>query len=102
MTAENIANNNKDFSEKLINTLNNGALSLMISIGHKTGLFDALSKFSSPETPEHIAIASQLNERYVREWLACMVVGKIIEYDSINQKYYHRWSIQSNSQGPRG
>jgi 2-polyprenyl-3-methyl-5-hydroxy-6-metoxy-1,4-benzoquinol methylase len=60
----------------------------MISIGHKTGLFDVLSKFSSPETPENIAIAAQLNEPYVREWLACMVVGRIIEYDSINQKYY--------------
>ncbi len=86
MTLENI--NNNGFSERLIGILNNGALSLMISIGHKTGLFDTLSKFSSPETSEHIAKTAKLDERYVKEWLACMVVGKLIEYDSSNQKYY--------------
>ncbi len=86
MTLENVGN--KGFSERLIGILNNGALSLMISIGHKTGLFDALSKFSSPETSGHIAKTSKLDERYVKEWLACMVAGKIVEYDSSNQKYY--------------
>jgi len=60
----------------------------MISIGHKTGLFDAPSRFSSPEASEHIAKTAKLDERYVKEWLACMVVGKLIEYDSSNQKYY--------------
>ena len=86
MTLENT--NGKDFSERLIRVLNNGALSLMISIGHKTGLFDALSKFPSPQTSEHIAKIAKLDERYVKEWLACMVAGKIIEYDGSNQKYY--------------
>jgi 2-polyprenyl-3-methyl-5-hydroxy-6-metoxy-1,4-benzoquinol methylase len=86
MTVENTVNEN--FSEKLIRILNDGSVSLMISIGHKTGLFDVLSRFSSPESLENIAKASNLNERYVKEWLGCMVVGKIIEYDSINQKYY--------------
>jgi len=77
-----------NFSERLIKILNYGTLSLMISIGHKTGLFDVLLKFPHPETLENIAKASQLNERYVKEWLGCMVVGKILEYDSETQKYY--------------
>ncbi len=86
MTSENT--DNRDFSERLIGILNDGVLSLMISRGHKTGLFDTLSKFSSPETSEHIAKAAKLDERYVKKWLACMVVGKLMEYDSSSQKYY--------------
>ncbi|MGH7853764.1 MAG: transcriptional regulator, partial [Candidatus Binatia bacterium] len=30
------------FAERLLETLNHGALCLMISVGHRTGLFDAM------------------------------------------------------------
>lgn len=68
------------FAEKLITIFNSGALAVMTSIGHRTGLFDVMSKLP-PSTSEQIALASQLNERYVREWLGALVVGRIIEYD---------------------
>jgi hypothetical protein len=35
------------FGDKLMGVLNNGSLSLMISIGHRTGLFDAMSKMNA-------------------------------------------------------
>ncbi len=75
------------FAEQMLSILNQGALSLMISIGHKTHLFDSLSSMA-PSTSEQIAISSGLNERYVREWLAAMVTGRIIEYDPAQRTYH--------------
>ena len=68
------------FAEQMLSLMNQGALSLMLSIGHKTHLFDSLSSMP-PSTSEQIANSTGLNERYVREWLAAMVTGRIIEYD---------------------
>jgi hypothetical protein len=75
------------FADQMLNILNNGALSLMMSIGHKTRLFDALSDMA-PSTSEQIASATGLNERYVREWLGAMVTGRIIEYNPSQKTYY--------------
>lgn len=55
------------FAEQMLGVLNSGALSLMLSIGHKTGLFDAMSHLD-PSTSEHIAEAAGLQERYVSGW----------------------------------
>jgi ubiquinone/menaquinone biosynthesis C-methylase UbiE len=68
------------FAERLLGTLNQGALCLMISVGHRTGLFDALRN-SAPATSAEIAAGADLNERYVREWLGAMVTGRIIDVD---------------------
>ncbi len=65
------------FAENLIGMMNHGALSLLTSIGHRTGLFDTL-KDLPPSTSKQIADASGLNERYVREWLGGMTVGRIV------------------------
>ncbi len=74
------------FAEQMLGVLNSGALSLMLSIGHKTGLFDTMSHLA-PSTSEQIAAAAGLQERYVREWLAAMVTGRIIEYDAAQRTY---------------
>src|SRR4028118_926285 len=55
------------FAERMIDVLNDGALALMTSIGHRTGLFDAMAGLP-PSTSEGIATASGLNERDVPEW----------------------------------
>jgi ubiquinone/menaquinone biosynthesis C-methylase UbiE len=68
------------FADRLLTTLNNGALCLMISVGHRTGLFDTMRTLP-PSTCAEIAKAAALNERYVREWLGAMVTGRIIEVD---------------------
>ena len=74
------------FAGNLLQTLNGGAITLMISIGHRTGLFDEMAKLPS-STSSEIAVASDLNERYVREWLGSMVTGAIIEYDAETGRY---------------
>ena len=74
------------FAGRMIGVLNDGALALMTSIGHRTGLFDTMAKLP-PSTSEEIASAANLDERYVREWLAAMTVGRIAEYDPEDGKY---------------
>ena len=74
------------FADQMLSLLNQGALSLMMSIGHKTHLFDSLSNMD-PSTSEQIATSTGLNERYVREWLAAMVTGRVIEYDPSQRTY---------------
>jgi 2-polyprenyl-3-methyl-5-hydroxy-6-metoxy-1,4-benzoquinol methylase len=73
-------NKAEEFAERMLGVLNDGALALMTSIGHRTGLFDAMAGLV-PSTSEQIASAANLNERYVREWLAAMVTGGIVEHD---------------------
>ena len=74
------------FVEKMIGIINGGALALMTSIGHRTGLFDVMAELP-PASSRQIAEAAGLNERYVREWLAAMVVGRIIDYDAREATY---------------
>lgn len=74
------------FAEALMEHLNGGALMLMLSIGHRTGLFDVLKGCGFKTSPE-IAELSGLNERYVREWLGAMTSGRITEYKPDTGEY---------------
>ena len=69
-----------------MNALNDGALCLMASIGHRTGLFDAM-RDQPPQTSMEIASRAGLNERYVREWLGAMVCSGVIRVDPQSVRY---------------
>lgn len=75
------------FNEALATHYDSAAITIMISIGHKVGLFDHLATLP-PATSAEIADAAGLNERYVREWLAAMVTGRVIEYTPGSQTYW--------------
>ena len=74
------------FAERIVDVLNDGALALMTSIGHRTELFDTMADLP-PATGQQIAEAAGLNERYVREWLGAMVTGRIVDYDPDDGTY---------------
>lgn len=74
------------FAGRILGIMNGGMLSFMISIGHRTGLFDKMASLP-PSTSEQIASAAGLNERYVREALGSLVMGGIVEYDAAGKKY---------------
>jgi len=74
------------FAERMLDILNSGALAVMISIGHRTELFDTMAELP-PSTSQQIADAAGLNERYVREWLGAMVTGRLVDYNSIDKTY---------------
>ncbi|MFF8844104.1 methyltransferase domain-containing protein [Streptomyces sp. NPDC015127] len=74
------------FAAEVVDVLNKGALALLTSVGHQTGLFDTLAELP-PSTSDEIAKAAGLDERYVREWLGGMVVGGFVEYEPEGRTY---------------
>lgn len=68
------------FAETFMQALNHGALCLMASLGHRTGLFDTMAAMA-PANSAAIAGRAGLNERYVREWLGAMVTSGVVEHD---------------------
>ncbi|MES2696461.1 MAG: methyltransferase domain-containing protein, partial [Verrucomicrobiota bacterium] len=75
------------FGSRLLGVLNDAGLALMISLGHRTGLFDVMATLR-PSGCASIAARAQLNERYVREWLGAMTVGKIVTHDPVALTYH--------------
>jgi 2-polyprenyl-3-methyl-5-hydroxy-6-metoxy-1,4-benzoquinol methylase len=69
------------FAARMLGILNGGAMALMISLGHRAGLFDAMAVLDWATCPE-IAKEAGLVERYVREWLGAMTTGGIVEVDA--------------------
>ncbi|UCD50801.1 MAG: methyltransferase domain-containing protein [Phycisphaerales bacterium] len=74
------------FGDRMLEILNAGAVGVMISIGHRTGLFDTMRELT-PSTSAEIAAAAGLNERYVREWLGAMLTGGIVECDEEGRRF---------------
>ena len=68
------------FTQKMLATLNAGALALMTSIGHRTGLFDTMATLP-PATPDQLADRAGLSPRYVREWLGAMTTSGVVDHD---------------------
>jgi SAM-dependent methyltransferase len=75
-----------EFAERMLRMKNEAALALMVSVGHRTGLFDVMSAMP-PATSAEIASRAALDERYVREWLAVMTTGRIVEHDGATGSY---------------
>jgi 2-polyprenyl-3-methyl-5-hydroxy-6-metoxy-1,4-benzoquinol methylase len=74
------------FAGRIVTALNDGALCLMMSIGHRTGLFDALRE-APPATSEDLAKRANLQERYVREWLGAVVCAGVVEVEPETLRY---------------
>jgi 2-polyprenyl-3-methyl-5-hydroxy-6-metoxy-1,4-benzoquinol methylase len=75
------------FGVRMLSLVNDAAITLLLSIGHQTGLFDRMATLS-PATSTEIASATGLNERYVREWLGGMVCASIVDYDPEKRTYH--------------
>ncbi|TGA93144.1 class I SAM-dependent methyltransferase [Streptomyces sp. MZ04] len=76
----------EEFAGLMVDVLNKGVLALLVSAGHQTGLFDAMSTLP-PSSSGDIAKAARLDERYVREWLGGMVLGGVVEYEPDGATY---------------
>ena len=75
------------FADRVLSAINGGALSLMLSIGHRTGLFDVMDGMP-PASSDAIAREAGLSERYVREWLGAMVTGDVVDFDASSSTYH--------------
>jgi 2-polyprenyl-3-methyl-5-hydroxy-6-metoxy-1,4-benzoquinol methylase len=74
------------FERKLLDMFNHAGLALMTSLGHRTGLFDAMADMPAA-TSQQIADRTNLSERYVREWLGAMVTAGVVEHQPGNNTY---------------
>ena len=59
---------------------------VMISLGHKLGLYRAMAG-AGPLNPAEVARRSQCAERYVREWLNAQVAGGYVAYHPSSETY---------------
>jgi len=69
----------EDFSAKLVEILNQGALNLALGIGYRQRIFDTLEDLNQPVTIQELAAASGLDVRYLKEWLGIVVTGCIVD-----------------------
>ncbi|MEJ2856348.1 MULTISPECIES: class I SAM-dependent methyltransferase [unclassified Saccharothrix] len=69
----------EEFAGTLFDTIGRSLLTLMIDLGHRTGLFTAAAR--GPATSAELADRAGLSERYVREWLAALVTGGVFEHE---------------------
>ena len=74
------------FAGRVLAALNDAALCLMASVGHRTGLFDAMRSQPAAASQE-LATRAGLNERYVREWLGAMTTAKVVDFDPVSGRY---------------
>ncbi|OBK98997.1 methyltransferase [Mycobacterium sp. 1245499.0] len=92
----------EEFTERITAAIDGASLTLLLSIGHQTGLLDTMAGMA-PATSAQIADAAGLNERYVREWLAGMTTGRVVEYDPATASYSlpaQRAAVLTRAAGP--
>jgi 2-polyprenyl-3-methyl-5-hydroxy-6-metoxy-1,4-benzoquinol methylase len=77
----------EEFAERMLGVFNDSALCLLLSIGHQTGLFDAMAALP-PSTSAEVAAATGLQERYVREWLDGLTTARVVEYEPARSTYW--------------
>ncbi len=76
----------EQFGNRLVDTLNQMGIALMLSVGHRTGLLEVMAGLP-PSTSEGIARAAGCDERYVREWLACLATADVLDYAPGSQMF---------------
>src|SRR4029434_2266710 len=74
------------FAGRMVSALNDAAFGLMVSIGHRTGLFDAI-RDQPALTSQDIASRAGLDERYVREWLGAMATAGAVDVDPATTRF---------------
>ena len=76
----------KEFAERMLRMMNDAALALMVSVGHRTGLFEAMAGLPAA-TSAQIAAAAALDKRHIPEWLAAIATRTITQHDSAAGTY---------------
>lgn len=74
------------FEQRLCTALNEAGMLQMLSLGHRSGLLDAMGD-GQPRSSERLAKETGLNERYVREWLGALTAARVLEMDSASSLY---------------
>jgi len=91
-----------EFGARMLDVMSYGLLSILMSIGHRARIFDALSQLDWATSTE-IAAAAGLDERYMREWLSAMACGRVVDFDTATSRFKlpaHRAQFLTRAAGP--
>lgn len=75
-----------DFLEQLKAAYQSSMLVMMIDLGRRLGLFDAISAAGSV-TSTGLAAHTGLSERHLREWLGAVAVGGVVVHDASDASF---------------
>ena len=74
------------FVARALGDLSAGYGGVMVSIGHRLGLYKAMAG-AGPLSSRELASRAGCAERYVREWLGSQVAGGYVDYHAISDTY---------------
>jgi hypothetical protein len=69
----------EEIADKAIGYLSGAAVSALVHLGDRLGLYQAL-KAAGPSTSAELAARAQLHERWVREWLHAQASAGLVRY----------------------
>lgn len=75
------------FEKRLVSALNEAGMLLMLSLGHRLGLFEAMQD-GRPVSSGELAAQTSLDERYVREWLGALTASRVLTMNPANHRYH--------------
>lgn len=76
----------ESFQARLFEELNSGMSCLVLELGYRLGLIQALAS-GSGMSPSELADQFGYSDRYVREWLEAMVAGGVLSHDPNNDRF---------------
>ena len=76
----------EQFVQKVVEQISGTMTTLLAAVGDRLGLFKDLAE-QGPATSVELASRTNLNERYLREWLGGMFAAGYLSYDDAQQRY---------------
>jgi SAM-dependent methyltransferase len=76
----------ESFLTRAVGDLSAGYGGVMVSLGHKLGLYKAMSG-AGPISAAELAARTRCAERYVREWLNAQAAGGYVGYHAVSETY---------------
>ena len=77
----------QQFMNKAIQDIAGSSTAMLVIIGHRLGLYRAMTQANSPVSVKELADKTGTVERLVKEWLANQVASGYIGYDPRSRKY---------------
>ena len=74
------------FVTRAVGDLSSGYAGVMVSLGSKLGLYQAMSG-AGPISARELAVRTGCAERYVREWLNAQAAGGYVDYHAVGDAY---------------
>jgi ubiquinone/menaquinone biosynthesis C-methylase UbiE len=76
-----------EFAQKVMGDLSATLSSVMVNVGDRFGLYDALANAEKPLNSQELSSITGTSERCIREWLANQAAGGYIMYDKKTKRY---------------